>query len=245
MNAFDYTFLSALNRSFLHCKVMDHIMIVLAGNLLLKGGVVMAAIWWLWFHVPKDEEAARIVRRRIIAGFCATVFAMGLVRVAHLALPFRPRPLNYPTLFKLSGDMSNVDRIYMMGDSSFPSDHAALFYSLAMTIFLTSRRLGILSFLYVTFFICFPRMYLLLHYPTDILVGGMIGIVCVILGVGISELNSPLRSLLDLSIRWSQRFPGAFYALMFVWSFSIADLFDSLRSIGQFGPILRGLLGQH
>src|ERR1700733_8589285 len=99
MNSFDYTLLSAINRSFLHGTVVDHIMVVLAGNLLLKGGVVMAAVWWLWFHVPKDELAASVIRRRIIAGFCAIFVAMIIARGAHLALPHRSRPLDYSNLF--------------------------------------------------------------------------------------------------------------------------------------------------
>jgi hypothetical protein len=88
-------------------------------------------------------------------------------------------------------------------------------------------------------------MYLLLHYPTDLIVGGLIGVTCVALGIILIESNDFSRSFADRTIRWSQQFPGAFYALMFVWSFSIVDLFESVRSIGQIGPVLRGLLGVH
>jgi undecaprenyl-diphosphatase len=245
MNSVDFTILNALNHCGLHSEAFDGFMGVLAENLLLKGGVVMAVIWWLWFHAAKNEQTAKAIQRRIIIGFCATALALVIVRAAHLALPYRPRPLNYPGLFTLPYGLSDMDRAFMQGDSSFPSDHATLFYSLATIIFLVSRRVGIVSFIYVTLFICLPRVYLLIHYPTDIFVGGLIGIVCVAVGIWLGESVRPLQAFAHAAIRWSQKFPGAFYAMMFVWSFSIAELFDSMRSLGHIGPVLRKLLGQH
>ena len=61
---------------------------------------------------------------------------------------------------------------FFINDNSFPSDHAGLFYALATTIFLVSRRTGIIMFIYVTLVVIVPRLYLLLHYPTDIMAGG-------------------------------------------------------------------------
>ena len=45
---------------------------------------------------------------------------------------------------------------WFVNDSSIPSDHAALFYALATTIFLVSRRAGVFMFIYATVVIMTP-----------------------------------------------------------------------------------------
>ena len=97
--------------------------------------------------------------------------------------------------------------------------------------------------MYVLIIICVPRIYLGLHYPTDILTGAAVGIVLTL------ALASPgiWRSLTSKVMLISFKYSSLFYLLFFLISFEIASMFDSLRSIihlvfaGFYVPIIIGL----
>ena len=50
MNTFDPAVPGFLNRFTLTFRVLDKTVVVLSTNQLLKGGVLIALIWWLWFR---------------------------------------------------------------------------------------------------------------------------------------------------------------------------------------------------
>jgi undecaprenyl-diphosphatase len=59
--------------------------------------------------------------------------------------------------------------------SSFPSGHATLSFALAFSIFLYDKKIGSL-FLLLAFFVAMGRIFTGVHFPLDILVGGILGI---------------------------------------------------------------------
>jgi hypothetical protein len=59
----------------------------------------------------------------------------------------------------------------LSGWSSFPSDHACLFFALATGLCLISPVIGGLALLHASLIVSLPRIYLGLHYPTDVLAG--------------------------------------------------------------------------
>lgn len=61
-------------------------------------------------------------------------------------------------------------------DFSFPSGHAASSFAAAITIFLYFKTLGIL-FLCLATLIGFSRIYHFVHYPSDVIVGAILGTV--------------------------------------------------------------------
>ena len=63
-------------------------------------------------------------------------------------------------------------------DFSFPSGHTLASFEAAVMIYLHNKKWGILSFA-LAVLIAFSRMYLFVHFPTDVLAG-------MILGMGIS-----------------------------------------------------------
>ena len=82
--------------------------------------------------------------------------------------------------------------------------------------------------------IALPRIYLGLHYPTDILVGALIGIVsvCVVNG-------TKIRHAIGLPIlKFSEKYPGLFYACFFLLCFQLASLFDDLRALGSWALVI-------
>ena len=110
---------------------------------------------------------------------------------------------------------------------SFPSDHAAMFIGLAVGLFLISRRLGILVFLYALLNPILVRMYLGYHYPTDIIAGGVIG------GVSVLLVNTSFvrRKVVDRIFDISQAYPRTFYGLFFIVSYQAATLFEDSRKL--------------
>lgn len=58
---------------------------------------------------------------------------------------------------------------------SFPSGHTASSFTSASTIFYFNKKAGVLA-LVLALLISFSRMYLFVHFPTDVLAGALLGI---------------------------------------------------------------------
>jgi undecaprenyl-diphosphatase len=115
----------------------------------------------------------------------------------------------------------------LAGWSAFPSDHATLYFCLAAGLWFCSSRMGWFAGIYVALVICLPRVYLGLHWPTDILGGAL-------LGVGMAQLARwpALRDAVGgLAARWHKRQPGSFLAALFLWSYLVATNFDEPRFV--------------
>ena len=69
---------------------------------------------------------------------------------------------------------------------SFPSGHSASSFAAATTIFMFNRRLGI-GALCVAFLIAVSRIYFSVHYPSDVLCGITLGIVCSVIIVNVTR----------------------------------------------------------
>ena len=69
---------------------------------------------------------------------------------------------------------------------SFPSGHTLDAFTSATAIFLYYRKPGIAAFV-VASLIAFSRMYLFVHYPTDILGGIIIGVCVAVIVVKVFE----------------------------------------------------------
>src|SRR4030043_631673 len=59
---------------------------------------------------------------------------------------------------------------------SFPSGHATIFFALATAIFFFNRKWGIISFV-VAILVGISRIFVGVHWPSDVLVGALIGII--------------------------------------------------------------------
>ena len=225
MNVFDESILHFLNRFSQKSFFFDSLMNFAVSNYLFKGGVVMAVLWFFWFDKSTDINKNR---NGVVITLISSFIAIIVGRVLELTFPFRARPAYNPDILFV--------RPYKFGNyslehfSSFPSDHAVLFFAMATGIFLISKRAGIITYLYVFFVICTPRMYLGLHYPTDILAGAAIGIITAII-VSVSRIFVPL---INKILQFSSNRPGYFYAFFFLLSFEISTLFDDVRTIGTY-----------
>ena len=79
----------------------------------------------------------------------------------------RPRPCQIDTAFPLL--------VSRPSSSSFPSTHSAWAFGGATAIFLRHKKAGIAAYV-VAVLIGFSRLYLFLHFPTDVLFGAGMGV---------------------------------------------------------------------
>jgi undecaprenyl-diphosphatase len=104
--------------------VVDKLVFDITDSPLLKGCVFLAAYWWLWFD-RKGEH-----RREVVVAMVAAIATAVLSGLLQVGLPFHQRPLHSPGLgFKIP---LTVDPETLNTFSSFPSDHAMLFFALAV-----------------------------------------------------------------------------------------------------------------
>ncbi|MGV8075635.1 MAG: phosphatase PAP2 family protein [Syntrophobacteraceae bacterium] len=203
----------------------DSFLALIRTNHLLKGGILITILWWFWFQ---DNKQSRLVRERIVLTLVSCFIALFLARILAYTLPFRVRPMHNPILhFNVP---YGIKPTTLDSWSSFPSDHAVLFFALATGILFISRKIGILAIAYVLVVICFPRVYLGLHYPTDILCGALIGIGIVWLVIK-TRISKPIT---QTAMRWLNKEPASFYACFFLLTYQIAAMFEPIRAIGSF-----------
>lgn len=247
MNFFDIGIINFLNQFSQDSWVFDKAVGMVEKNGLLKGGALMALVWYAWFRSGGEKDRANIVSTLI-----ASLFAMATARVLASVLPFRSRPLHDDELeFQLPHGLVGGT---LDGWSSFPSDHAVLFFTLSIGLLFVSKVMGVVAVLYTLVVIGMPRMYLGLHYPTDILAGALLGAAFTVSAnlylvrtrtvgaiVGLSGTapaapGKPARESASLSA------PGLFYPLFFLFSYQVADMFSATRTLMRaFGTLMQGI----
>ena len=105
-----------------------------------------------------------------VIGATLSVLLFGELILKHIVC--RPRP------FVINGAIELI--ITAPSGFSFPSSHTATCFAMATAIYLFHKRLGIIAYIYAAL-VAFSRMYLYVHYPSDVIGGIALGIGC---GIG-------------------------------------------------------------
>jgi undecaprenyl-diphosphatase len=199
--------------------VVDRLVFDIADAQLLKGGIFLAVYWWLWF----DRKGQW--RRDVVIAMVAAVITAVLSRLLQVGLPFHHRPLHSPGIgihLPLTVDPETLNTF-----SSFPSDHAMLFFALSIPLWNRSRWLGAAAMLWTVLVICLPRVYLGYHHPSDVLGGAVLGVFfMLVLSALVARTSFPNRA-----VHFANFHPAAFYPLAFVVSFELATLFADVRHL--------------
>ncbi len=145
-------------QSHLRCGFFDIVMPIISslGN--------QGAIWLLCSAIlllfPKTRQAgASVLAGVILEVLCCNIFLKPFVA--------RPRPCDVNTAVQLL--------IEKPTDFSFPSGHTACAFAATSALYFSKNRLWIPA-LVLSVLIGFSRLYLYVHYPSDVLAGVLIGI---------------------------------------------------------------------
>lgn len=228
MNFVDSSIITYFNSFAQTSRYFDLLLWEISENHLLKGAVPITILWFLWFNNKKENNkiTSSTAREQVTTTLFSCMISIIVGRVLALTLPFRPRPIaNIGLHFVIP---HGINHRLFSSLSSFPSDHATFMLSLATGIWLMSKRAGIATFLYVTVVVMLPRIYLGLHYPTDIIAGACIGVIIAL----ILHKNKTIGNLvIKPLIIWSEKSPALFYTLFFLSMYEIASMFDDIRSL--------------
>jgi undecaprenyl-diphosphatase len=203
----------------------DQVVMFISDNSLFKGSIFAIIFWLLWFN----RENKKVYRPKILLGLFSTFVTMLIARILVNTLPFRLRPIHHEGFMGLNF-VDGFDPGPARDMSSLPSDHAAMFFAMAAAIYFINKKYGIFALVYTLFIIALPRIYLGLHFPSDILAGGLLGIVT----VSLIHYSSYFNSLSCKALDYKKLYPGTFYAGFFMISYQIADQFESARALIRF-----------
>ena len=157
MNEFELKILDFI-REHLACTFLDTVMPVITS--LANGGIIWIAAAILLLLFKKTRKTGASVALALIMGLI-----IGNLILKNLVGRMRPYDLNEGVEILIA----------RLTDYSFPSGHTLASFESATVLMLRDKRLGIPA-LVLSCAIAFSRLYLYVHYPTDVLAGIILGV---------------------------------------------------------------------
>jgi undecaprenyl-diphosphatase len=215
-------FLAALSGK---SDAFDRLIHAISSYDIFEGVFMMSLLWFSWFHgrAEATDDERRKRRARLLIVLVGSIVIVAFSRVLQLVLNIHQRPilsdigLTFPAF---------IDRRFLDPWNSFPSDHAMLFFAFATGLWRIKRSLGMIAYLWQGIVIDLPRVYLGIHYPSDVVAGWVLGILCM-LAFEKLPLGRPALRLVALG----DAHQASFYAFAFLLTDQLAHLFDDLRGI--------------
>jgi undecaprenyl-diphosphatase len=174
-------------------------------------------IWWAWFGC-RDEQG----RVRLLSGLLAIFLVAAFSRVMQVTAYVHLRP--FVTAHEFGFLIPRNVTPFLSARSSFPSDTATLYFAMAALVWCVSRKWGIAAFIWVALIAALPRVYLLYHWPSDILAAFALGTAAVF-----AAYRYPVPGL-EALVRFERVQPQIFYPLLFVLVYQMVDTFDLVDS---------------
>ena len=230
--------------------VFDSLVALAIDNNLVKAGPVAAAFLFAW---QAGDGARRVRGRRVLL---ATIASLLLVLAASKAVAdsiFLPRPfIHSGEVYHIEGgrlvetprlafrqpqagfshgrqERLRAGEIDSNDLASFPSDHAAFFFALALGILLAHRGAGLLAVGWTLVAICGSRMVSGTHSPLDIAAGlGLGGGILLLFQLAATRWAA---RPFDSAARWTTRHPAASSAGLFLILFEAANTLENVREV--------------
>lgn len=158
--AFEFQLLDGIQAA-LGCHAMDTAMVIITR---LGGGVVWGLLGVILLFLKKHRLNGAAILGALTISALLTEFVIKLFFL-------RERP------FELNADFALV--ISPPYGTSFPSSHATISFASAVQLFRINKLCGVIACCFAAI-VAFSRLYLYVHFPSDILAGTILGI-----GIGI------------------------------------------------------------
>lgn len=154
---FDYQIFKLINNLAGKSQYLDWLGIFTAKYLIF----IIAIFFILYLIIKGWQNFKSVILKAFFSGALAYTinFLIGLIY-------FRPRP------FVLNEATKLIDKSPL--EKSFPSDHTAIAFALAFSLYFYNKKLGGVL-LFLAFLVGLGRIYVGVHYPSDILGGILVG----------------------------------------------------------------------
>ena len=166
--SFDLPILDWISQN-LQCAFLDGAMpwITVLGN----GGIFWIAAALILLCIPKYRKAGLSMGIALLMGFllCNLTLKPWIGRIRPYAYVWEQYGRNIPLL------------IFPPRDPSFPSGHTVASFEAAFALLSNHKKLGVPAVI-LACLISFSRLYLYVHYPTDVLFSILLGIILAYLG---------------------------------------------------------------
>jgi len=149
---------------------MSEIGIVMAINGLSgNAGLDLFMLWYSQLALVVIVAIALLTQKKDLVGKSAIAIAIGfIIDLFFNTFFFRMRPFAASEAVRLIGAHA--------ADASFPSTHTMVAFAFVIPLWLHNKKLGVTALVLATL-VGFSRMYLGLHYATDVLMGAALGLV--------------------------------------------------------------------
>lgn len=251
MGGFNEAMFVALNGLAGRSWLVDSLIALSLENVFVKAGPIGACFLYAWYSTRAEKPEA--LRRRILLIALASLFVIAPLTKMLSESRLAPRPfLAAEQTYALeggrltqvesvrframhTGDMlertANLEQGRFDGNDlvTFPSDHAAFFFALALGIFLACRRAGAVALAWTIVVTLATRIAAGMHWPLDIAAGALIGAAVMLL---LQLVFAGRRGrLLEPVVSWSYRWPGLGAALLFLLLLEAANTMQTLKRL--------------
>jgi undecaprenyl-diphosphatase len=173
LDSLNHSVFLALNAGAEPSSVVVFLAIVAAKALIFLVPLHLALIW------IGGERAVRFVALAAVMALVIALLVNGVVG----SLAYSPRPFVIGLGHTLIEHRPN---------SSFPSNHATVFFAYAATLALFGRRTLALAFIGIGLVVAWSRIYLGIHYPGDMLGAAVVSVVAAVLAASLMMRFGPM-----------------------------------------------------
>ncbi|MGE7543535.1 phosphatase PAP2 family protein [Sporosarcina newyorkensis] len=172
----DFKIFEAINQFAGHNNILDQSVVFFT-----KYGPLLFGLFFVWLWFTKHGNRAEN-RKIVLFAFTIAVVTIGIDKIIEMSF-FRARPFVNHDVTML------VDKLD--SDPSFPSNHTAGSFALALALFWKRRKMGAVLLVFAGL-MALSRIFVGVHYPTDVLTGVFIALVVAFLIIWQRRLIEPL-----------------------------------------------------